>query len=100
MSRKEKFNNWIESIIDDLKSRSDYCYTVNSLEKWHWKQLWEIFDKYIDVNHFGSKEMLEADEAALDEGTTVILEAHDLTDSDLQQEELMDNYLNSSSYPQ
>lgn len=99
MSRnKEEFDNWIESIIEDLNLRSRDWYEVSSLEKWHWKQLWEIFDKYIDTNHFGSKEKLEANKAAFDEGKSVILEAYGKTDSDLQQEELMDHYLNSSSY--
>jgi hypothetical protein len=99
MSRnKEKFDNWIESIIEDLNSRSHDWYEVSSLEEWHWKQLWEIFDKHIGTNHSGSKEESEAYEAAFDEGRTVILEAHDLTDDDLQQEELMDHYMNSSSY--
>ena len=95
---KEEFDSWIQSIIKDLNDRSDRWYEVSSLKKWHWKQLWEIFDKYIDTNHFGSKEELEANEVAFDEGKTVILEAHNLTDSDLRQEELMDHYMNSSSY--
>ena len=99
MSRKEKFNNWIEGIIEDLNSRSNNYYEVNSLEKWHWKKLWEIFDENIDTNHFGSKEKLEAYDYADDLGKSVILEAYGQTDSDLQMEELMDDYWNSPSYP-
>lgn len=48
----------------------------------------------------GSKEESEAYEATFDRGRTVILEAYGKTDSDLQAEELMDHYLNSSSYLQ
>lgn len=100
MSRnKEEFDNWIKSMIEDLNSRSNHWYEVSSLEKWHWKKLWEIFDKYIDNNHFGAKEELEAYEVACGEGKTVILEAHGQTDSDLEAEELMDHYMNSSNYP-
>jgi hypothetical protein len=98
MSRKEMFDDWIKGMIDDLNSRSSDWYEVSSLEKWHWKKLWEIFDENIDTNHSGSKEESGAYEAAFEEGKTVILEAHDLTDGDLQQEELMDHYMNSSSY--
>ena len=55
MSRnKEEFDNWIKSMIEDLNSRSNHWYEVSSLEEWHWKKLWEIFDKYIDNNHFGA----------------------------------------------
>ena len=94
------FDDWIRGMIDDLNSRSSDCYDVNSLEKWHWKKLWEIFDENIDTNHFGSKEKLEAYDYADDLGKSVILEAHGQTDDDLEQEELMNHYLNSSSYPQ
>lgn len=99
---KEKFDNWIKSMIEDLNSHSDDCYyEVNSLKKWHWKKLWEIFDEYIDTNHFGSKEELEADEAAFYEGKSVILEAHGETDSDSDiAEELFHYYMNSRKYPQ
>ncbi|MEY2857996.1 MAG: hypothetical protein RLZZ74_2308 [Cyanobacteriota bacterium] len=99
MSRnKEEFDNWIKSMIEDLNSRSSGWYEVSSLEKWHWKKLWEIFDENIDINHSGSKEKSEAYDYAFDQGKSVILEAHDETDDDLQQEELMDHYMNSSSY--
>jgi hypothetical protein len=100
MSRnKEEFDNWIESIIEDLNSRSRDWYEVSSLEKRHWKQLWEIFDENIDTNHSGSKEKSEAYDYAFDRGKSVILEAYGKTDSDLQAEELMDHYMNSSNYP-
>ncbi len=98
MSRKEKFNNWVEGMIEDLESRSNYCYEANSFKKWHWKQLWEIFDRNIDTNHFGSKEQLIAYDEADQAGRAVILEAHNLSDSDLLQDELMDHYMNSSNY--
>jgi hypothetical protein len=95
MSRnKEEFDNWIKSIIEDLNSRSSDWYEVSSLEKWHWKKLWEIFDENIDTNH-----SLEAYDDACAQGKSVILEAYGKTDSDLQAEELMDQYMNSSNYP-
>ncbi len=97
-ANNEEFDNWIKSVIEDLNSYSD-DYDVTYLEEEHLRQLEDIFDQYIDVNHFGSKEKLEAYEDAYEDAKDVILKAHGQTDDDLQEEELMDNYMNSSNYP-
>ncbi len=95
--KKEVFDNWIGSIINDLNLRSNDFYNVKNLKAWDWKKLWKIFNEYIDLNDL-TKEKLTALEEASELGRSVILKAYGKSDTDFILEESMDHYLNSPNY--
>lgn len=99
-SRKEAFNEWIESVFTYLQERhhlSDMEIGTGALDKKSWWHLWNIFK---DVeNAKGSKELWMAYEETIPRAGDVILIAHDLKDDDddLEFAALMREY-NSDKY--
>ncbi|MBW4505053.1 MAG: hypothetical protein KME64_00810 [Scytonematopsis contorta HA4267-MV1] len=93
---KEEFDNWIKSIVLDLKLED---FSFENFTKLHWKKLWTAYDKYqaqIPQTKIGEMDLLK--NSFYDEIKAVVLDAHNMDESDYLQSELMDNYLNSSSY--
>lgn len=99
--RQEQFNNWLQSVFDNLEGQyinRDLHLDTKSLEKKHWNQLWRIFENHIEKASGGAKELMEAYEIANDAAAPVILNAHGKTFKDLDWENQMDHYMNSSNY--
>jgi hypothetical protein len=93
-SRKEEFNEWLESTLDNLRSQyinSDLDVGTESLENKHWHRLWRIFESHVECPHKGAKEQLESLEAADYEAREVILDAHGQSSSDLDWDVQMDH---------
>jgi len=100
-SRKEEFNEWIESVFDSLRSRYINCNLdvgTESLKDKHWYQLWRIFENYVEAPRRGAKERMESLELADYEAGSVILDAHRQSSSNFDWNIQMDHYMNSGKY--
>lgn len=67
MSRRKEFNQWTESVINDLNLRVDTNYEYENLKPYHWDKLWRIFEEYIEKPQGGAKEQ----QIAYDESSTL-----------------------------
>lgn len=97
--RKERFNEWYESVVHNLEMQYINCdldISTRSLQREHWGQLWRIFENYVEYPHKGSKEQMESLEIADNAAREVILSAHGESSYNLDWKVQMDHYMNSS----
>jgi hypothetical protein len=99
--RKQEFDQWIKSVLDNCKSQYinfELNISTETLKNHHWNKLWRIFENNIENQNNGSQQYEESILAADFEAREVILNAHGKSSSDLDFDVQMDHYMNSGNY--
>ena len=94
---KAEFDDWFEDIINDLNLRvGSLDFSTENLQKIHWKEIWKIYDVWQEERF--KKPGESSEDYAYENAKLIILKAHNMDESDFMQQELMEDYTNSSSY--
>jgi hypothetical protein len=99
--RKEEFDRWIKSVLDNCKAQYidlELLFSTEALKDYHWNKLWRIFESNIESQHNDLQQQEESISVADLEAREVILNAHGQSSSDLDLDVQMDHYMNSGNY--
>ena len=86
---KAKFDEWLTEIINVLNVSDSISISTDELDKKHWKQIWDIYDEYVEKMKTASSSdrlIIEDETSNLAQGVLLDAAGTNLEDFEIDQE--------------